>query len=73
MLGDKDFTREFRHSSIPTLTGARGMRVITYTTKIWTDNFIPNSQYDGQKLKCEAIVADFKANITEASITVHCK
>ncbi|KAK2160954.1 hypothetical protein LSH36_124g07015 [Paralvinella palmiformis] len=70
-LGKEDITKQFRHSCTPVLTGEPGLRVITYTTELWTDSFIPSAEDDGAKLRCTAAVTGLKANTTAIKLDVH--
>ena len=72
-LSKKDITKQFIQSTVPMLTGVKGLRMITYTTELWTDSFIPSETDDGAKLRCIASVSGVKSNTTAVRLDVNCK
>ncbi len=72
-VGGRDITEHFRTTTRPRLTGVQGLRVITYSTELHTEHFLPQQEDDGKKLRCIAAVYNPKPNVTAVKLEILCK
>ena len=69
----RDVTEQFALRSRATLSGKRGMRLMTYRTERVAVSFRPRADDHGARLKCIAAVQGLKPVVEYAALDVDCK
>jgi len=72
-IGTRDVTAEFSFFNEASMTGRDGLKVMTYRTERWTNNYLARAEDDAQPLACIAFVPGL-GTVTEIStLDVDCK
>lgn len=72
-VGNDDVTADFLFHHDASLSGARGLRTLTYRTERSTRNYLPKAGDNESLLKCVASVPGLKPVVEVARLDVDCK
>ena len=67
-----EITDDLQFRSTASVSGRKGLRVISYESERWTHHFLPKDSDDGMKLVCSAAVFDSPPMIESVPLEVYC-
>ena len=71
-IGQREITDDLQFRSTASVSGRKGLRVISYESERWTHHFLPKDSDDGMKLVCSAAVFDSPPMIESVPLEVYC-
>jgi len=72
-IGKHDITTNFSLVHRASMTGQKGLRVMSYTTERVSTRLLARPDFDGRKLQCIVTVPGLSANITTVKLKVKCE
>lgn len=72
-LDRKDKTSQFKVTNRIELKGEPGLRVMEYSTQLWTNTFLASKDDHGRRLKCKATVSGQQLVSAVLKLDVNCE